>query len=107
MSLWGAVIFLVAAAFSVYLHYRIVIRAGRHRWWSVVTLLPMLPYLGAATGLKGMELLLTPLALAYLGAVWVFAFARWPRIDEPPVQRPQGPLQPPSGAERREPRDRP
>jgi hypothetical protein len=102
MMLLGAVLFLCFAAFSVFLHYRIVTKAGRHRWWSVATLLPMLPYLGAAAGLQGMTLLMGPLALAYLGLVWVFAFARWPRVDEPPVQRPQGPLQPPSEVERKD-----
>ena len=41
---------------------RILHRSGRSRWWTIVAFLPLLNLIG----------------------FWMFAFARWPKLDRPP-----------------------
>ena len=41
---------------------RILHRSGRSRWWTIVAFLPLLNLIG----------------------LWMFAFARWPKLDRPP-----------------------
>jgi hypothetical protein len=41
---------------------RILHRSGRSRWWTIVAFVPLLNLIG----------------------LWVFAFARWPKLDKSP-----------------------
>jgi hypothetical protein len=41
---------------------RILRRSGRSRWWTIIAFVPLLNLIG----------------------LWVFAFARWPKLDRPP-----------------------
>jgi hypothetical protein len=41
---------------------RILNRAGRSRWWTIVAFVPLLNLVG----------------------LWVFAFMRWPKFEQPP-----------------------
>jgi hypothetical protein len=41
---------------------RILRRSGRSRWWTIVAFVPLLNLIG----------------------LWVFAFTRWPKLDNPP-----------------------
>lgn len=54
------VVFAVLVLVGLWITGRIVNKAGLNRWWSVLIIIPVIN----------------------LGAIWWFAFARWPSLDE-------------------------
>ncbi|NTX32272.1 hypothetical protein HT746_35075 [Burkholderia pyrrocinia] len=57
---WQLIVSLVLAAVVVYPYVRIVRRTGHSGWWILTMFVPILNF----------------------AMLWVFAFARWPAVDD-------------------------
>ena len=57
---WQLVVSLVLVAVVVYPYVRIVRRTGHSGWWILTMFVPILNFV----------------------MLWVFAFVRWPRVDD-------------------------
>ena len=58
----GILFVLIIVGFFVWLYVRILNRAGRSGWWCLTLLIPVVNIV----------------------MIWVFAFTRWPAIDDQP-----------------------
>lgn len=56
---WSAFLTLLLAVLVIWLNVLVLQKAGHSPWWSLLVLFPFLYFIG----------------------LWVFAFARWPRVD--------------------------
>lgn len=60
---WQAAVFflilVIVVAFVVWIHGRVLNKAGFSRWWVLLVLVP----------------------IVNLAAIWVFAFVDWPRLE--------------------------
>ena len=75
----GVLQYLAVTVIMLWMFWRIFTKAGRSPWWAYLMLLPILGlFIPPVT--VGLGLLFgLPVVM-----LWVFAFARWPTIDEPP-----------------------
>lgn len=66
MPWWYALLVWLALAVGMWMTARILLKAGHSPWWALLLFVPLL----------------------YIVGLWVFAFARWPRIDRVHVTPP-------------------
>jgi hypothetical protein len=66
MPWWYALVLWLLLALGLWMTARVLIRAGYAPWWALLLLVP----------------------LFYIIGIWIFAFARWPRIDRVRVTPP-------------------
>ncbi|TAI62533.1 hypothetical protein CWO89_29240 [Bradyrhizobium sp. Leo170] len=60
LSIWHWIIVIIAAAIYGVPVSKILARAGRSPWWTIAFMIPLLN----------------------LVAIWVFAYSRWPALNE-------------------------
>lgn len=60
LSIWHWIIVILALVIYVVPTAKILGRAGRSKWWTIVFFIPLLNII----------------------ALWVFAYSRWPAVDD-------------------------
>ena len=75
----GVLQYLAVTVIMMWMFWRIFGKAGRSPWWSHLMVIPILGLFMPLT--VGIGLLIgVPVVM-----IWVFAFAPWPSIDDPPA----------------------
>ncbi|KMY68564.1 hypothetical protein AAU61_02660 [Desulfocarbo indianensis] len=104
-SIANEAFFWITAGLYVYLHFRVVRKAGLNPLWALVSLALLGPVffarslppedlqLGQELHFSARQWLYLFMPLVYVAAVWRFAFVRWPTVDDTPAQRPLEPPQ--------------
>ena len=80
----GVLQYLAAVVIIMWAFWRIFAKAGRSPWWSYLMVLPIIGIFAPIE--VGFAMLFgVPIVM-----IWVFAFAPWPSIDNPPAPRRRG-----------------
>jgi hypothetical protein len=88
----GILQYLAAVVIIMWAFWRIFSKAGRSPWWSYLMVLPLIGIFAPID--VGMAMLFgVPIVM-----IWVFAFAPWPSIDNPPEPRRRPGYEPPEPA---------